>query len=336
MCIVSVTLATSAEIPSELQSLAYLVKSYSLGGEMESRLQNQNIPGLVKLCIDSQPDGATIVSSDHGEVMMVFKVKHFWVFDVEYFISNIMNLSSPEDHRIFSDQNQMLASSVWPDFMISPNYVLSFLDLNPKDTFYNNVLMFRENSLKRYRLDQLSKSGPDKWTIRTTLISSHITDYWYSFPQAVSDIMILTIPRNTTNVYVERNHFLKTSPALYSLNDENIDDPVHFGTSGGAIIPYLNKARSTLISYNSFKDKIIYFTSGGDVCIMDDCVALRLSIICDPHINAFIESSAYRLWGQTGLNIRLIIVAICSVMTINFFLAISFVAHQIQRIADLS
>lgn len=316
------------------EAMDEMISYYSEARSNETQSVYEDVSGFVKLCVDSEPDGVAYFKSNDGfEYLIIFKVDSFWIIEVDKVVRPTLNHTEAKNYEpLFRGQNQLSSTKFWPNYLRSPNYVLSFIDLDPNDAFHNNILIFKERKLHRYRVDDIVKDN-ESWKLNITLLSTHVTDFWVSFP-SFNDIRLMTIITGSKVLYVQRLSFI-LSPNIYILNVANLDNPIEY-PNARATLPNLNLRATKISSYININDKTISFSSEGQVCVTDKCITLRDFMTCDPRVDAFTSSLAYFLWRETELSIRLIIVGLCTIMIINLVIALAFVVHQIERIADLT
>lgn len=305
-----------------------LLKSYSFVGQDGDNYVNSNISGIVKLCLDSEPDGAAVIDSETTQVILVFKVDNFWVIEVNEFVNKVYKIDGSSE--VFKADNQLSTGDFWPEHLSSPDWVLSFTNLNKSDPFYNNVLVFKERILHRYAVEAVNLKMRSS-ILKVKLISKHISETWAELT-SFNDISLMTIISGTYVVYVQGANIFGLRSA-YILNPANMDNPIEHRSIMYSIPN--STSSSIYASYILLKDKTISFNNG-QICVSDNCISLRKLMVCDPRITAFTRSYAYWLWRESALNIRLIVVALCSIMVINLILAVSFIIHQVQRVADLT
>lgn len=309
-----------------------------------TELQNKNperklISGIMKICLSSEPDGTALVEDTftRDEVLIVFKVDHFWLIDTNqlYAYLNSYDDSAPGT-ALVSEKTQIQTSGIWPKFPISPHSAVSFSGHDIKSSFYNQVLVFKDSDLFRYRVKTFNYA---KRNLEIDLIGVHSTARWPALPK-MRDVQYLSIPRDTRilvapRIFVIPSIFLRAF-TVFVLNPHNLDYPIEyeiheFGLPGGPIDEVHLKFHHMLSN-----GKTIVFSTTGDICFDKICRRFSKIIPCGPVLEAFADSFAYWLWQNSDFTIRLLIIGLSSIMIVNLILSIFFIINQVNRIKDLT
>lgn len=295
--------------------------------------RESSISGIMSICLYTEPDGTALIedTSTREEILVVFKVDHFWLITTKQ-----LNDFIKFDSKFISSLNQSQASPVWPKFPISPKLAVSFSGLDRESVFYNQVFVFKDSNLFRYQVKILDTY---QGKLDVLLVSTHTTSHWSGFPN-INDVLLISIPRKTRILVAQRKvdptNFAFKVHRAYILNEANLDNPVehevyHFGLPGRSN-DYKNLKFHHMLSNN----QTIAFLTTGDLCIDKVCKSLHQAIVCDPQVIAFANSFAYWLWRNTDFSVRLIIVCLSSIMIVNLTMSIFFIINQIKRIVDLT
>lgn len=295
------------------------------------------VSGIMKICISSEPDGTALVedTSTKDEILIVFKVDHFWLIDTNKLYSDFNSDRKPST-ALISSKNQIQTSKIWPQFPISPQSAVSFSGHDKESKFYNQVLVFKDYDLFRYQVKELNAK---RGNLSIKLIGIHRTDHWSAFPN-MKDVQYLSIPRDTRILVAPRifgipSVFHRDSSA-YMLNPANLDNPVEhkvysFGLPGG-----FNDESSLKFHHMLSDGKTIVFLTTGNLCIEKICKQFRKIIECEPALDAFADSFSYWLWRNSDFTIRLLMICLSSIMAVNLILSIFFTINQLKRIKDLT
>lgn len=322
--------------------------SSSLSNSEELLLLN-NISATVRLCLDSEPDGTAILTDtkDNKEVLAIFKADTFWLKSTDEVVKFA---KSPKGYRLFFGQDQTKIDRIWPEFPCSINYAISFTGMKRDHKFHNNVLVFKDKTLYRYKVEKLehikSAAAVFRYQMMVKLIGSHLINHWAHMPN-LNDIQHMLIPRGT-RILIANAAFQPTisrEVPVYSLNQANLGNPVahpapitglQFPTLKSSFIPFIRFYYLLQADLTSRTEQALIFLRTGELCINDDCNQLRGAMLCEPQIESFTSSFGYWLWSDTDLTLRLIMVCLSSIMVINFIFAVAFIYNQLKRIVDLT
>jgi len=306
--------------------------------DYQRKPKRSGVNSITKLCLESMPDGVALaVAGTQQPVLIIFKGSHFWIVSIDELVRGIR---SSNRERLLGPSNQQESSEFWPKFLDSPSYAVSFT-VTRGYSFFNNVLIFKGQTLHRYRIDQLEQVGNSSWRISVSFVSSHTTEHWSYMPN-VNDVQIMTLLWGTRILFVEGTTDwsqigINPNP-IYKLNDANLDNPVENIAYNAPPYPNTGNLRSTGLRffYQLTVNDSIYFTQSGELCFTRSCKKFRRLLECTLQVEAFTGSFAFWLWHDTDLTIRLIIITLSSVMMVNFTLALSFIYNQVKRIAELT
>lgn len=304
------------------------------GGNQES-----NIAGLFRLCLENQPDGIVLVresldSENSTELLIYFKVNAFWLVPVDKLRTLITGNATNEPY--FTTTNQFDATQHFKSYPGQPDYAASFSGLPKGDEFANNIFIFRNQLVHRYRIIQASVDG----RISTEQLGSHSFKRWYMFP-FISDLEYIINVRNS-RMLISTSKYRKAYKALgtaYVFEESNIANPVSYTANVLDVQIDTDKASyDNLHYYYILADETTIVTGwrSGDLCINKNCIALNSAARCDAQINRFKDSVFYWLWRHSAFTIRLLMITFSSMLMINFVVASSFIYHQIIIMIDMT
>lgn len=320
-------------LPDFVSLLALCLVTCQVAHSLETSASTAST-GLMQLCLGTLPDGTAILTDTLGqrEVLALFKYDKFWlrpVDDVVEFIRDKSNLPWIE----LGDQ--MDSATIWPNFPTSPDYIVSFGGLDRNNSFYNNVLVFKNFNLYRYRVDELDIHDATK--ISATLIGKYTTDYWSYFP-LINDVIFIRHLRGSRVLFVLTRQIWYDSMRLYVLNDHNLNNPIDYNVRQYEI-PSIDKEKHNIRQIHDIASPsrgVLTFLSTGKLCLNSTCKSFSTALSCPRQTTVFTKGFAYWIWQDTNFTIRLLIVALISIMVINITLASAFVFNQVKRVADLT
>lgn len=330
--------------------------------EQQSNLNNRRqfyeptsvqVSGMFKLCIDFEPNGAAIVEAANGDkVVIIFKADVFWTLGLNAFIESIEGNSlsikqqqQQNDNSIkqrnlpasltMSDKNVFKVSDWWPQLDVLVEQALGFADLPKTDSFYNNIFVFYQYRLIRYRVETISLNEHADKVIDLSIkhLGMFKSQLWISLHH-FKDIQYMTTIPKTRSILVKSIGASEAS--LYLVNELNIDNPVQYLQIEESISNVSLSQNAYSVVLLTDKSTITISKKIGQICSDYKCKPLHSLIVCDPKVNAFIGTYVFWLWRDTSLTMRLVGIASCSIMFVNFILGVSFIGHQLQQSSELT
>lgn len=296
-------------------------------------IEAEHQTGLSKLCIEDYPDGLALVlePEKEREVLMIFKADSLWLFPTAS-LEKIIESSQNETN--ISKSNQINCAAHFEGYPSSPTFVLSPYGLDKNDSFYQNILIFKDSILLRYSIDSIDA---DSNQLKTSLIGKHTTATWYMDFRVNDQTKMFLFRQSRILIAINDNRvqiagIFTVLFRAFVLNEHNLDNPVEL-----TIREVDARFREVRYYYELESKKLLTFkSSSNSLCIDASCLNFRQFSTCDAQVGAFLDSFAYYLWQDTDFTIRLTLVGLSSIMVINFALAISFIYNQIRRVSDLS
>lgn len=255
----------------------------------------------------------------------IFRADRLWTIPLYHLIDAIHSYPLPFKYK-FKPEGGYDASAIFLGFPRDNRRIVSFFNLNPEDSFHNNLLIIHDQAtVLRYKI-----SGSSAGDISSTLLSKHSTDYWppdsnlspdaASFYQTVNNLRVLFV-------------MVSYSGSVYALNKENLDCPPKFGASRAVYTDGISDIH-TLYMVPSRSDqnasKELILRRSNRICYGNRCLD------CDPYKLG--EMSKFARWLQfdTNMSIRLFVVGLISIMTVNSFMAIAFIVTQMSKVNQLT
>lgn len=320
---------------------------------VSSQTNNQSLDAMVKFCLESEPDGVALIRADvnktnSDEILILFKVDKFWALPASELIKRFDNnqpqkpsgqtkrqdwLDDPVQRPLLTERNQFKSESHWNKFLVMPQYAISFTGLESNDNFTNNVLIFKDQTMHRYKVRQMVLGiNNQKSDIIVELIGVYKSNVWQGLPR-LADLQHMIIPRASKILIAKHSRLGQIQ--LYILNSENFDSPVEQTLISRVYQPFLKNAKMRFV-YELENHRSLVFLSDGDICLDEKCLPLKDLLECSGEIDSFRQSFSYWLWRDTDLTMRLIIVALSTVLVINIILGLAFIIHQTDRVSDLT
>lgn len=321
---------------------------------LESRLVSAD-SGNYQMCMGKDPDGTVVFESTPGakELLLLFKADQVWIESLDRFRGLLTDPKNNSRTMLFTATNGLNAKEIFPQFPPGRKKVVAFSGLNSSHPFYNNILVFYYNGLRRYRLHNITlgqermiltsngTSGQNSQVLNSTVMgvtleSSHQLLYWPTLEIDLSNVMGLHIPRRTRLLAMRHKvdpiHY---SVGLYLLNRFSLNKPINIV---GYIQTTFNQPYSTdgIFQHELADGTRFGFINGGLVCVASKCVKLDRFVSCDDVIVDFREGFSYWLHHKTEMTFRLVSIGLIATMIMSSTVAISFTYSQVNKILMLT
>lgn len=307
--------------------------------------------GILQLCMDNQPEGMAVLSqgergNSSGDVLAIFKAHQVWLLRLDTFIESILKHQDSLREPMITTSNGLDARQIFQNYPTGTKLVVAFSGLDSTHPMYENLLIFKDNQLFRHKIDKVSltDSSFKNGNMFATLLGQHKTDHWHSWPTSFWDIQAIYTLRATRLLTVRtRVSSTTVTKTIYALNAKSFDFPVDHQLrpleSSGDSGAQLYEGKMLLHNRVMLAGKelnLSYLRDSGKVCVDEKCVNFREFILCDSAVDIYTQGFAYWLHHDTDMSLRLLIVALISVMLVNSAMSIMFMWNQLNKVFSLA